>query len=264
MLHKCPIFAQTHRRRISRSENRATTTLKENPNLAAFWHIISWSVWFGKSSGDLETSIEGKFDSEGHVTRADGLDSWEGKLMQQWTSSIYQTVVFLSIIWKVFTIQWPSPTGNCCNCRFWAVFRRNWRPDDSAEMDICSWVGPGVGTELEWETMQGGIPFHEMSILTHRTMKCTYWHSGENWSNEHKQVSGNKEKLSSKWKSVDFFQHCPCRPAVGCREDLVDNGHHERQVHGSERGTRTARCDRIPICALQYVAAVPPLNFGGK
>ena len=58
---------------------------------------------------------------------------------QLWRSSIYQLFLFLSTTWKYFTVwclNCLNQTGNCWNCRFKAMYRRN-------QMDRSSFVGVG-------------------------------------------------------------------------------------------------------------------------
>ena len=93
------------------------------------------------SQDDLEKSAEYKF--KGHLYFAAGSwstgETYEDTVRQLWRSSIYQLFLFLSTTWKCFTIwclNCLNPTGNCWNCRFNAMYRRN-------QMDRSSFVGVG-------------------------------------------------------------------------------------------------------------------------
>ena len=93
----------------------------------------------------------------------------------------------------------------------------------------------------------------------------THCHPGENWSQEHQQVSSEPwetQKLLSKWKRVDLFLHRLCRPAV--RWQRRPSRNLERQIHGRGRGPRTARRNRISVCPLRCIAAGPLFTFRGK
>ena len=65
----------------------------------------------------------------------------------------------------------------------------------------------------------------------------------------------------SKWNSVDLFLNRLCGPAAYQQrddsKDLVE-------IAREGRGQLTARCNRIPVMTLQYMAADPLFSFGGK
>ena len=155
------------------------------------------------------------------------------------------TKPFCSCSHKVLTIRLPKPTKNGWTCLFKAMHWPNWRTENSGENRYLHLSCSGKGIRAEF-----------------CSIKCT------DLTLRRKQIQGTRskvfskpweiQKLSSIWKSLDLFLHYPCGPAVGWQRRPGKN--HERQIHGSWRGLRTAWCYGIPVCLLQYIAADPRIT----
>ena len=119
------------------------------------------------------------------------------------------------------------------------------------KMDRCSCVG--VGKDAGQNSLTWNV--HD-------------WHLGENWFQEHQQISS--ELWETQLLSTKFLVHgsawtFSCTVSVDQlwddSEDLVVN---KRQIQGSRKGPQTAQCNWIPISPLLYIVADPLFTFAGK
>ena len=146
---------------------------------------------------------------------------------------------------KVLTIRLPKPTENGWTCLFKAMHWPNWRTENSGEKRYLHLSCSGKGIRAEFCSIKCMCLTLRRKLIqgTRSKMLSKPWEI---------------QKLSSIWKSLDLFLHYPCGPAVGWQRRPGKN--HERQIHGSWRGLRTAWCYGIPVCPLQYIAADPRIT----